>query len=1066
MSESENASVESVRGMIDFFLKRPILSSGCSALILILGLFAIPALPIAQYPTIAPPTVSVTATYTGASAEAVEASVTAPLEQAINRVQGLRYISSQSGSDGTSSIDCTFKLDRNLDQAATDVQNAINLIQSDLPSEVNLAGIRISKSSGSTVITVGFVSDDSRLNLTAITSFIENNVVNDLQRIPGVSAIRTFDERKFAMRLWLNPKRLADFGLTVDDVLVSLRAQNRQIAAGAVGAPPTTGHQLYEYGLQVAGRLRSVTEFEHIVLKTNPDGGFVRLHDVGRVTIGAASYADFLTFDGKPAVALGIQQFPNGNALEISRAVLATLERAKTKFPHGMRYQVGYDRSTFVRASIQEVVITLGIAVALVVLVILAFLKDWRITLVPAITIPISLIGTFFALRILGLSINTLTLFGLTLATGLVVDDAVVIVENITRFVREKNLPPLRAAREAMSEIQGAVVTSSLVLLAVFLPVAFYPGVTGALYRPFALTIACSITISLLNALTLTPILTAFLLRKHSTESRATRAFDRALQLVPHTYHLLLHGALQRTTLVLGIFIVGLFATAWAFMATPTGFIPKEDQGEFYVLVAGPSDYSIDQTRVLQGQVEALVRRQNEVAAIVDDEGQSFDGNASNLAILVVRLKPWGERPDDAHSAQNIIRRVNHDLAPLGNAEAFAIAPSEVPGIGSKGGYTFELEDRSGLSIGALERAAKGLMRIANDKDSGLSDVRSSFRTDKPSYAMDLNREKASQLGVPLALIEETLQVEFGSLYVNDFDIAGRSYRVYVQGDAPYRSHIADLEQTYVRGAALIGPAAMIPLSSFVRPRLIRGPQTITHFNLFRSIEISGETAPGFSTGQSIEKMQRLARSLPTGLDYEWSGIAREEVDNASERLRILFLSVIFVIFLLAVQYRSLLSPLIIILAAPLAILGALAGLWLRHSVSDVFAQIGYVMLVGLATKNAILIVEFANQLRSQGIELTRAVMQAMQKRLRPIMMTSIAFILGVTPLLFANGAGSSARHSLGTVVFYGMLMSTFLNLFITPALYVFLNRTSEWIGFRNREISSRDATVNENPSI
>ncbi|GAC1658335.1 MAG: efflux RND transporter permease subunit [Candidatus Elarobacter sp.] len=1046
--------------MVDFFLRRPIMASVFSLVILLLGLISIPTLPIAQFPNIAPPTVSVTAIYQGASAEAVESSVTVPLEEAINGVQGLRYIQSSSGSDGFAQITATFNLDRNLDQAANDVQNAVNLAQGRLPNEVKQIGVSVSKNSGTFVAALGITSTDPRWDQTYLTNYLQTNVVNDLKRISGVSDVRVFGERKYAMRLWVDPKRLADNGLTAGDVITALQSQNVQVAAGAIGAPPTNGHQPYEYSVLATGRLHDTTQFSNIVLKSNPDGGYVKVRDVGRVVLGAENYAGSLWFNGRDGIGLGILQLQTGNALAVSQQVRTTMDKLAQKFPAGVSYKVAFDTSEFVRESIREVVITLLVAIGLVVLVIFLFLQDWRTTLIPALTIPVSLIGTFFLMKVLGFSINTLTLFGLTLATGLVVDDAIVVIENIARFIQQKGMPPMEGAREAMSEITGAVLASSLVLLAVFVPVAFFPGTTGQLYKQFALTIACSITISLFCALTLTPVLSSLLLGGSAhKERRIFRPVNRAIDAMRGGYHRALPAVMRRRWLTLVVFALLLGVTGWVYTSTPTAFIPDEDQGFAIVSMQLPEGGSIDKTHQLQRELEQLLHEQPEISDVFDVAGFSFTGSGSNKATMFIRLKPWGERPGKDHVLSAITARVNYRLftefkGRHPDALVFMVQPPSIPGLGFQGGFAYELEDRANQGIPALAQASMMLIGPAYAPNSPLTGVYTTFRTDKPTIRTDVNRDKAASLGVSLPSLFNTMQVYLGSVYVNDFDMNGKGYRVYVQADTPYRSRVADLENIYVRsgnplianGKLVSSPA--IPITALVDIKEIKAPPTITHFNLYRSIEISGNPKPGHGSGEALATMDGFAQNLPPGFATEWSGISREQIEGGATAAIIFGLGIVFVFLVLAAQYESFADPLVILLAVPLALLGAIGGLLVRHFLSDVFAQVGYVMLIGLASKNAILIVEFANQLREQGIDTVTAVTRAAETRLRPILMTSIAFVLGVTPLVFASGAGSAARNSLGTAVFGGMILSTVLNLFITPVLYVFISGLEDRLGF------------------
>ncbi len=1030
--------------MIDFFLRRPVFATVCSIVILLLGIVSIPSLPIAQYPNIAPPTVTVTATYTGASAEAVEASVTTPLEEAINGVQGLRYMSSQSTSQGGTSITATFSLDTDLNQAANDVQNAVNLAQGSLPSEVTLTGVQVSKNNGTFVMGLAVTSDNPAYDEIYMTNYLENDVVNDLKRIQGVSNVQVFGERKYAMRLWVDPKRLADNGLTAGAVTTALSQQNVQVAAGSIGAPPTDGHQPYEYTVRSNGRLHDPAEFANIVLKTTPNGGYVRVKDVGRVSLGAEDYSGSLWFNGKPGVGLGVLQLQSGNALQVSQSVIDTMNRLSTKFPAGVHYTVAFDTTDFVRESIKEVVTTLLVAIVLVVLVIFLFLQDWRTTLIPALTIPISLLGTFFLMKVLGFSINTLTLFGVTLATGLVVDDAIVVIENIARFIQEKGMPAYEGAREAMAEITGAVMASSLVLLAVFIPVAFFPGTTGQLYKQFALTIACSIAISLFTALTLTPVLSSLLLRKKAERQPAFfKPVNRAIDATRGGYHRALPFMLARIPLVMIGFVVLLGITIFLFRTTPTGFIPDEDQGYFIVSAQGPEGVSLDYTHRVQRKLEAILRQQPEVLNIFDIAGFSFTGTGSNKTTMFVLLKPWAERQGPQHTLDAVLQRLGPQLYMFPDAQAFAVNPPSIPGLGFQGGFAFELEDRGNAGLDALLASAYQIIGPANAPNSGLFRVYTTFTNNSPTINADVDRGKAQSLGVNLSDLFSTMQVYLGSVYVNNFDMGGKSYRVYVQADQPYRSSVNDFQKIYVQGTTTTNgvttPTAPIPLTNLVNITQIKAAPIITHFNLYRSIEISGGPAPGVGSGQAIDTMQRLASHLPPGFAYEWSGISREEIEGGSSAALIFALGIVFVFLVLAAQYESFADPLIIVLAVPLALLGALIGVVMRHYVSDVFAQVGYVMLIGLASKNAILIVEFANQLRRSGVPIPQAAQQAAETRLRPILMTSIAFCLGVLPLVVATGAGSASRNSLGTVVFGGMILSTVLNLFVTPTLYVII---------------------------
>ena len=1037
--------------MIEFFLRRPIFASVASLVILLVGLVSIPILPIGQFPNIAPPTITVTAVYVGASAEAVESSVTTPLEQAINGVQGLRYISSSSGNDGTSTITCVFNLDRDLDQAGNDVQNAVNLAQGRLPNEVKLTGVTVSKNSGSFIMALGMVTDGS-LSSTAVSNYVDLNVVNELRRITGVGNVIIFGERKYAMRLWVDPKRLADNGLSAGDVVTALQEQNVQVAAGALGAPPTTGHQPYQISVRATGRLTSTEDFRKIILRTTPNGGVVTVGDIGRVELGAENYSTNLRFDGHDSVGVGIQQLPSGNSLQISKEVYATLKRLAPKFPAGLTYKVAFDSTDFVRDSIKDVVTTLIIAIILVVAVIYLFLQDWRTTLIPAITIPISLIGTFALMKVLGFSINTLTLFGLTLATGLVVDDAIVVIENIARFIQEKGLPPFQAALEAMREITGAVVATSLVLLSVFIPVGFFPGTTGQLYKQFALTIACSIAISLFNALTLTPVLSSLLLgrTKARPKNRFFTGINRVIDGTRAKYDRVLPGVVKRAPLILVLFVAALGATAFLYKITPTGFVPDEDQGFVIVASQAPEGTSVDGMLAARKKIEKVLFDQPEVVDVFDVGGFGFTGSAPNKATMFVRLKPLGERGGGPHGAGAIVGRLFGIFSRMPEASSFPLVPPAIQGLGFQGGFFFELEDRGNIGIVPLAYNAYALMGMAA-KDPLLRQVYTTFTINSPQLVARIDRDKVKQLGIPLSDVFNTMQVFLGSVYVNDFDYLSRSYRVYVQADAPYRSSISDLQNIYVRSPI---SGASIPISSLMTTSLTKTSPIITHFNLFRSVELNGQPGPGAGSGDAINEMQKLAARLAPGTGFEWSGITREQIEGGSQAAFIFALGIIFTFLVLSAQYESFIDPLIILLSVPLALFGALGAIFLRnfflagfthtYEVSDVYAQVGYVMLIGLASKNAILIVEFANQLRARGYSIVDAVIKAAETRLRPILMTSIAFLLGIFPLAIATGNGAASRNSLGTVVFGGMLVSTFLNLFLVPVIYVLIINIEE----------------------
>ncbi|MDP9017630.1 MAG: multidrug efflux RND transporter permease subunit [Candidatus Eremiobacteraeota bacterium] len=1046
--------------MKNFFISRPVFAIVCSTVILLIGLVSIPTLPIAEYPKIAPPVVTVSAFYTGANAQTVESGVTTPLEQAINGVQGLRYIQSTSANNGQSQITCTFNLGVDLDQATNDVQNAVNSALGRLPNEVKQTGISVSKNSGSFTMAIALTSTNPTYDALYLSNYADLQITSALKRVAGVGSVLIFGERKYAMRLWLDPVKLSQYRLAASDVVLALQDQNVQVAAGQIGQAPSPPNQPYTLNVRAIGRLSTPAEFANMVLRSNPDGGFVRLSDVGRVELGAENYASRLSFGGKTAVGLGVLQLSSANALQLSAGVRATMDQLAQKFPPGVHYEVAFDTTDFVNESIREVLITLLIAILLVVIVIYLFLQDWRTTLVPFITIPISLIGTFALLKAFGFSINTLTLFGLTLATGLVVDDAIVVIENIARYVEDKGVEAHLGAAQAMQEITGAVIATSMVLLAVFVPVAFFPGTTGQLYKQFALTIACAITISAFVALTLTPALSAMFMSKGTNRPR-NRFFDRVNALIAGTranYKAALPKVLKRSSAVIGLFLVGLILTFVLFRTTPTAFIPDEDQGYFIVTLQTPEGSSMDQTQAVIKKVEAILKGQPEIRADFAVGGFSFGGSAPNRGIMFVRLAPWNERSGKQHSLNSVLARIGGPLFMIPGAQVFAFNPPPVQGIGSIGGFQYELEDQANLGLPALMGTAFAYMMQAN-QDPALANVFTTFRINSPQLVVNVDRNKALTLHVPLASIFSTLQIQLGSAYVNDFDYLNRSYRVYVQADARYRSRIPDLQELYVRNTA----GDVMPLTQLVTIEREKSASIITHYNLFRSIELNGQASPGHGSGQAIVAMQDLAKKLnPPGIGFEWSGLSLDELESGNQTAIIFALGLVFVFLVLAAKYESFTDPFVILLAVPMALLGALIGLKLAGLQSDVFAQVGYVMLIGLASKNGILIVEFANQLRERGADIVTAAKQSAETRLRPILMTSLAFTLGVVPLVFATGAGSAARHSLGTAVFGGMIVSTFLSLFIVPVLYVAIETAKDRMRPPGRRFKSNGAASAE----
>lgn len=1014
-------------------------------LIVLAGAVSIPTLPIAQYPRLAPPQVSVGAYYIGASAQTVESAVTIPLEQQINGAEGMKYMTSQSGSDGSSNITAVFDLERDVDIAAVDVQNRVSTALGRLPAQVNATGVSVFKSSPAMIMAVGIYSEDGSLSDLFMSNYLDLYVKDALKRVRGVSNVQIFNERKYAMRLWLDPAKLAARGLTAGDALNALREQNIAISAGQVGAQPAPLGQQYQISVRAIGRLSEAKEFERIILKTGADGTSVLLKDVGTVEIGAEDYSGKLRFNRKEAVGLGVFVLANANALETDSAVRAELLRLSKRFPPGMKYEIAFDPTVAVSESIHEVLVTLIIAILLVIAVIFLFLQDWRSTLIPAVTIPVSLIGTFAFIKAFGFSINTLTLFGLTLATGLVVDDAIVVIENIERHMRERNSSARRASSTAMAEVASAVIATSLVLVAVFVPVSFFPGTTGRLYKQFSLTIAFSIAISAFNALTLAPALAAVLLKRRGETPRLSifRPVNRAIAWLSDCYARTLRRVVTRLRLMTGVFLVLLAATFVIYRMVPSGFVPQEDQNSFLVLVQGPEGASLDYTSQVMAQVEDALSKDPDIIHVFAVAGWSFGGSAANRAILFPDCKPSAQRPGAEHSINAILDRMRGEFSKISGAQIFAFAPPPIEGTDSVGGFSFEILDQGNNTPQRLAEVATAVAAEASQRKE-LTGVYNGFTANDPQYVVRIDREKAKSIGVPLTEISDALEVYMGSAYINDFDFNARSYRVFAQAGQAFRASPQDIAQFYVRSSK----GAMVPLGSVVSVSEETAPPIINHYNLFRSTEMNGSPAPGYSSGQAIAAMEDVARKiLPAGMTFQWSGLSLEELQSNQKSLLIFGLGVLFVFLVLAAQYESFALPFIILLAVPVAILGALAAQYLRGLPNDVFCQIGLVMLVGLASKNAILIVEFAEQLRLAGKSVEEAAVEAAHVRLRPILMTSLAFILGILPLVLAHGAGQEARHSLGTPVLGGMVVSTILNLYFIPVLYIGFERMRERFG-------------------
>ncbi len=1033
---------------VDFFIRRPIFATVCALLIILAGAVCIPTLPISLYPQLAPPQVVVSCNYVGANSSVVESAVTIPLEESINGVEGMRYISSTSSNDGTSSITITFNTGYDLSIAAVDVQNRVSSASGRLPAVVNNTGITITKANSNFVIVAGFISPDHSLSNEFVSNYVDVYVKDALKRVSGVGDVIIFGERKYAMRIWLDPARLAARGLTAADVTAALSEQNVEVAAGQLGLPPSDSKQSFQMAINVFGRLNDPRQFENIVLKNSSTAnGIVLLKDVGRAEVGAENYNTDLKFSGGNAVGIGVEQLSNANALDVATKSRAVLAELKKSFPPGLDYAVAVDNSTVVSDSIKEVEVTLAEAIVIVIIVIFLFLQDWRATIIPAVTIPVSLIGTFAFVKAFGFSINSLTLFGIILATGLVVDDAIVVIENVQRHLTPETTDAHAATSTGMAEVTSAVIATSLVLISVFIPVSFFPGTSGILYKQFSLTIAFAIAISAFNALTLSPALAAILLRPERHHGGLLGLIDRGIKATSKGYAKAVTFCVRIRYAVLVVFAVCIAAMAYFYQTVPTGFIPTEDQGYFLCIVQTPPGSSLSYTTAVADKASDLILKDKDVFGTFSVMGFSLAGGSSpNSGLIFAPLKPVDERTKlgAGHSQREIVARIAPQLFGVPGGLVAAFEPPAIQGVGSVGGFQFILQDSGRNTFGDIDRVAHTIIGQSRAPDSGLTGLFTSFTANDPQLHVTIDREKAKTLGVDLSQITGAMGTYMGSNYVNDFDFNNRSYRVYIQADQQFRRNSQDLKQYYVRSTT----NQMIPLDNLIAVDETSGPQVINHYNLFRSAEIDGSQGPGLSSGQGLSAMEALFnKNKLQGMSFSWTGLALEQVEAGGKAIVIFALGLLVVYLTLAAQYESFALPFIILLAVPMAVLGALLFIFGRGMVDDVYVQIGLVMLIGLSAKNSILIVEFAEQQLAEGKSIVDAAIEAAELRLRPILMTSFAFILGVFPLYIATGAGALGRRSVGTAVIGGMLVSTVLNLFFIPVLYVLLKTLLKAMG-------------------
>ncbi|MFY9755821.1 MAG: multidrug efflux RND transporter permease subunit [Pseudolabrys sp.] len=1030
--------------MVGFFIERPIFASAIAVILVLAGSICYFLLPVSQFPDITPPQVVVSAVYPGASAQVVADTVTTPLEQQINGVAGMTYMSSSSSNDGSSTITITFDVGYPLSIAAVDVQNRVAQAASSLPPIVNQAGVTIKKQNPNFVLIVNLTSPDKSVDPVALSNYAYLQIVDPLKRLEGVGDVQIFGERRYSMRIWLDPDKLANLGITAVDVQNAIAEQNVQVAAGKIGQSPAPAGTPFEMQVNATGRLSNVTEFGDIVVRADANAGsIVRLRDVARIELGALQYTSTAFFGEDPTVVLAIYQMPGSNALALQQRVKDKMQELSKRFPKGIDYAMHYDTTRFVSASMHDVVVTLIQALLLVVAVVYIFLQSWRTTIIPTIAIPVSLIATLVVMQLLGFSLNMLSLLGMVLAIGLVVDDAIVVVENVERQL-EAGLKPLEAARAAMKEVTGPIIATTAVLMAVFVPVAFIPGVAGRLYNQFALTVAISVGISAFNSLTLSPALSAAFLR-HRGEVRFApfRWFNNGFSWLSHAYAESVRVLIRWRVAMLTLFVLAVGATYFVSLRIPSTFLPVEDQGYFFVVVQLPDGASLERTDAVAKQVRDILKSTPGVDIVGSISGLNFLTQAaqSNSAVEFAILKPWDQRTPE-QGASNIVASVRPKLLGLPGAIALSFDPPSIPGLGTTGGFEFQVEDLTGRGSVALNDVTRALIAEARKQpELNPQQLFTSFSTSTPQFNYDLDRNKAKLLGLKLPDVFNTLQIYLGSLYVNDFNLFGRTFRVTLQADKDARATPSDLSRLYVRNAT----GGMVPLSTLGTLRAIAGPETVPHYNNYASALINGGAAPGYSSGQAVAAMERAAAAvLPRDFAFEWTGITFQELKAGSIATIVFALAIVFVFLILAAQYESWSMPFMVLLAVPLALFGAMLALWLRGRQIDVYSQIGFVMLIGLAAKNAILIVEFAKRRREDGLGIVEAAMMAARLRLRPILMTAFAFILGVVPLMFATGAGAASRQSIGTTVFGGMLAATILTLAFVPVFYALIEQLRE----------------------
>ncbi|MFH2090902.1 MAG: multidrug efflux RND transporter permease subunit [Pseudomonadota bacterium] len=1024
------------------FINRPRLAAVISIVITIVGVIALFNIPVAQYPSITPPEIRVTAFYPGASAQVLADTVAAPIEKEVNGVDDMLYMSSSCSDSGTYTLSVTFAVGTNSNIDQVNLQNRIQLATPKLPKEVVDQGISVRKRSNDMMAAISFYSPDKSRDMLFLSNYLSNNVKDALVRLSGVSDVFIFGEQEFSLRIWLDPERLTSLGLTSDDVMNAIRQQNIQAAVGSIGQEPVGDTQQIQFSLKAKGRLDSVDEFKNIIIRSNVQGGMVRVRDIGRVELAAKSYRTRSALNGNPAATIAVYRSSSANALDTMEAVKSQLEHLKKRMPADVEYQIILDTTKYVSAAIDEIIWTLALTSFLVIFVVFVFLQDWRATLIPAVTIPVSLIGTFAVLLALGYSANTISLFALIMVIGLVVDDAIVVVENVHRVMHDEKLGPKEATIRAMGQVTGPIVATTLVLFAVFVPVAFMPGITGELYKQFAVTICTAVLISAICALSLSPALCVTVLRVPKPHTHGPLGwFNRFLDLCRNLY---INGSgwMIRRLFIPIILLMVIFAGAgFMFTRSPMSFLPDEDPGYFFMNVQLPENASLSRTSNVLNQITKDMLAIDGVKNVIGVSGFSLlNGDAENVGFAIAILKPWEERKLAQQQLGPIVGQAQGKLMALSEANAFAFAPPPIQGMGSSGGFDFRLQALEGQSPQELFGVAMSMMMAAN-QDPTLMRVFTTYTANTPQIFVDVDRTRAQYLKVPVSRIFSTLQTHFGSSYVNDFNLQGQSYQVKIQDEADFRDEMSDITKLYVRN----DDGKMVPLKSLITLKTILGPQIIKRYNQFASADFNGSAAPGFSSGQAMAAMERLAaKILPPGFGYDWSSMSFQERKAGGQVIGLLALALIFAYLFMVGQYESWNIPLSVIFSIPVASLGALIGLFIMHMPMSIYAQIGMVLLVGLAAKNAILIVEFSSERRQDGLSISDAAVDGAKIRFRPVIMTAFTFILGIFPMVIATGAGAGSRQAIGITVFSGMLFSTLVGIFFIPALYYFFQSISE----------------------